>query len=134
MRIINRLSVLAALGSILFFASCTKNQDVLAKPGVTTASTQTGVQSLVTGAYSNGFLLINEGWFSHGTGEVNFFSYSTGTLQDSIFGHANPTKNLNPVTSTLEFGTVFNGNLYLVSKVGGPLVVADQNTLVESNR
>ena len=88
----------------------------------------------MTGAYSNGFYLINEGWFGHGTGEVNFYSYATGTLQDSVFGVANPTKNLNPATSTLQFGSIFNGKIYLVSKVGGPLVVADEGTLVESAR
>jgi hypothetical protein len=134
MSIIRHLSALAVSCSILFLASCTKNQDMIAGPQTATTSAQVGIKSLTTGAYSNGFFLINEGWFSHGTGEVNFYSYSTGTLSDSVFGHANPGLNLNPVTSTLEFGTVFDGSLYLVSKVGGPLVVVDQNTMVQSNR
>ena len=134
MSIIKHLSAVAASCSILFFASCTKNQDMMAGSQTTTASTQAGLKSLTTGAFSNGFFLINEGWFSHGTGEVNFYSYSTGTLSDSVFGHANPGLNLNPATSTLEFGTIFNGSLYLVSKVGGPLVVVDQNTMVQTNR
>ena len=131
---IHRLSALAAVCSVLFFASCTKNQEMSARQETAGTRLAANLETLATGPYSNGFFLINEGWFSHGTGEVNFYSYATGLLSDSIFGHANPTKNLNPITSTLEFGTVFNGNLYLVSKVGGPLVVADQNTLIESNR
>src|SRR6201996_3377696 len=134
MHTIKKLSAVAAVCSIVFFASCTKNQDMPVKPETTTTGAAAGVKSLATGTYSNGFFLVNEGWFSHGTGEVNFYSYATQTLSDSVFEHANPGLNLNPATSTLEFGTVFNGSLYLVSKVGGPLVVVDQNTMVQSNR
>jgi len=118
-----------------FFVSCTKNLDQQFQPQLQSSSTaKSSLTPLVTGAYSNGFYLINEGWYGHGTGEVNFYSYATGTLQDSVFGVANPTKNLNPATSTLQFGTIFNGKIYLVSKAGGPLVVADEGTLVESAR
>jgi len=134
MRSIKRLAYLILVFST-FFISCTKNLDQQFQPQLqTSAAAKSSLTPLVTGAYSNGFYLINEGWYGHGTGEVNFYSYATGTLQDSVFGVANPTKNLNPATSTLQFGTIFNGKIYLVSKVGGPLVVADEGTLVESAR
>lgn len=118
-----------------FFASCTKTLDRSFQPqSLDAASAKTSVTTLVTGAYANGFYLINEGWYGHGTGEVNFYDYTAGTLSDSVFGVANPGHNLNPATSTLEFGTIFNGKVYLVSKVGGPLVVCDEGTMVESAR
>lgn len=86
------------------------------------------------GKYENGFFIVNEGWFGHGTGEVNFYSYDTGKLTDSIFKKENPTKDLNPASSTLQFGSIYKGNLYLVSKVGGPVVAVDANTFKEKGR
>ena len=87
-----------------------------------------------TGKYDNGFFLINEGWYSHGTGTVSFYDFGTGVLSDSLFTKENPGKNLNPTSSTLQYGTIFNDRLYLVSKVGGPLVVVDPHSLQEINR
>ena len=86
------------------------------------------------GAYENGFYLINEGWFGHGTGTVGFYRYDTQQLEDSVYVKTNPTKDLLPTNSTLEFGTVYNEKLYLVSKVGGPMVVADPYSLKEEQR
>ena len=96
MRTIKNLILLAASASALL-VSCTKNQDL--HPSSTQA---TNSRSVTPGPFANGFFLINEGWYGHGTGEVNFYSYLTGTLSDSIFGASNPGKNLNPATSTLE--------------------------------
>ena len=87
-----------------------------------------------TGKYDNGFFLINEGWYGHGTGTVSFYNFGTGLISDSLFTKENPGKNLNPTSSTLQYGTIFNDKLYLVSKVGGPLVVADSHSLQEINR
>ena len=135
MKSIKQLTYVLAVGVSSFFVSCTKNLDQQVRPENLAPALNAGVKStLVTGPYSNGFFLINEGWYSHGTGEINFYSYATGTLQDSVFHVANPAKNFNPATSTLEHGSIFNGKLYIVSKVGGPLVVADEGTLVESAR
>ena len=135
MKSIKRLAYFVLCLCVLF-TSCAKNLDQpFDKQDLTQTTTARSAQkSLLTGAYANGFYLINEGWYGHGTGEVNFYSYATSSLQDSVFGVANPTKNLNPATSTLQFGRIFNGKLYLVSKVGGPLVVTDEGTLVESAR
>lgn len=88
----------------------------------------------IKGKYENGFFIVNEGWFGHGTGEVNFYSYDTGKLTDSIFKRENPTKDLNPASSTLQFGSIYKGNMYLVSKVGGPMIVVNPNTFKEKGR
>lgn len=86
------------------------------------------------GAYENGFFMINEGWFGHGTGTVGFYRYDTKAIEDSVFVKVNPDKDLKPESSTLEFGTIINKKLFLVSKVGGPVVVADAYSLKEEKR
>jgi len=86
------------------------------------------------GAYENGFFMINEGWFGHGTGTVGFYRYDTKAIEDSVFVKVNPDKDLKPESSTLEFGTIFNKKLFLASKVGGPVVVADAYSLKEEKR
>ncbi len=84
--------------------------------------------------YENGFYIINEGWFGHGTGTVSFYRYNTKTYEDSVFVKTNPTKNFDPTSTNLASGTIFKNKLYIVSKVGGPLVQADAFTLKETNR
>ncbi|MFG4001096.1 DUF5074 domain-containing protein [Flavobacterium aquidurense] len=86
------------------------------------------------GAYENGFFMINEGWFGHGTGTVGFYRYDTKAIEDSVFVKVNPDKDLKPASSTLEFGALINKKLFLVSKVGGPVVVADAYSLKEEKR
>ncbi|MBE8725268.1 DUF5074 domain-containing protein [Flavobacterium hungaricum] len=86
------------------------------------------------GAYENGFFMINEGWYGHGTGTVGFYRYDTKAIEDSIFVKVNPDKNLKPESSTLEFGTIINKKLFLVSKAAGPVVVADAYSLKEEKR
>lgn len=86
------------------------------------------------GKYENGFFLIHEGWFGHGTGSVSFYDYNTGKITDSVFQKENPGKDFEPKSSTVQYGTIFNGNLYVVSKLNGPVVVADAKTLKEVGR
>src|SRR5690606_14754000 len=74
--------------------------------------TSVNYQIHVFGKYENGFFIVNEGWFGHGTGNVNFFRYNTHTLEDSIFTKENPDKNLEPLSSTLEFGSIYNDRFY----------------------
>jgi hypothetical protein len=96
--------------------------------------TSVNYQIHVFGKYENGFFIVNEGWFGHGTGNVNFFRYNTHTLEDSIFTKENPDKNLEPLSSTLEFGAIYNDRFYLLSKSGGPLVVTDAHSFKEIKR
>ena len=88
----------------------------------------------VYGQYENGFFLVNEGWYGHGSGTLGFYRYDTQTLEDSVFTKANPGKDLDPNTSTLEFGMAYNDRIYLLSKIGGPLVQLDAISLKETAR
>ncbi len=113
-------SILPAL-MLLTVASCKKDKKVT--PEVK-----------IPGKYDNGFFIINAGWYSHGTGSVSFFSYDTNTITDSIFTKENPGKGFDPATSSMEYGTVYNGKLYMLTNVGGPIVVADASTLKQTGR
>jgi hypothetical protein len=88
----------------------------------------------VYGKYENGFFMANEGWYGHGTGSLSFYRYDTGTKEDSITTKENPGKDLNPATSTVEYATIFNDKVYLLTKVRGPLVVMDAYSLKETGR
>ncbi|MDN5285601.1 MAG: hypothetical protein JWR38_1875 [Mucilaginibacter sp.] len=122
MKKITTLKLLAYLFPVLLMAtvsSCKKDhKETIAPPG----------------KYENGFFVVNEGSYLSVSGSVSFYDYTKGTLTDSIFTTENLGKTFDPNTSTLEFGTVYNHKLYLLSKVGGPLVVADDNSLKETGR
>ncbi|MCW3463775.1 DUF5074 domain-containing protein [Chitinophaga nivalis] len=128
-------SILAA-GLILFAASC-KKEDALSsldsQRGNAVAKTNV-TNALVTGKYANGFFIANEGWFGHGTGDLHFYSYSGDSLVYDVYHQANPTGTLGGAANTLQYATIFNGKLYIVVKAGGPLVVTDAGTLVETGR
>jgi hypothetical protein len=125
---------IGALALLLLASSCKKDQQNPVAQSISNKSFSTANSAAVTGKYTNGFFIINEGWYGHGDGSASFYSYDTHTKQDSIFTKENPGKTLDPITSTLEYGTVFNNQLFLVSKVGGPVVVTDANTLKEAGR
>lgn len=84
--------------------------------------------------YENGLFIANEGWYGHGTGTIGFYRYNTHRQEDSVFVKANPGKDLNPATSSVEYATVWNNKFYILSKIGGPIVQADAYTLTEINR
>ncbi|KIO75785.1 hypothetical protein TH53_18685 [Pedobacter lusitanus] len=88
----------------------------------------------VWGKYENGFYIVNEGWFGHGTGTVSFYRYNTSKMEDSVFVKENPGKDQEPKSSTLQSGVIFNKKFYLVSKVGGPMVVTDKYSMKELAR
>src|SRR6202012_2029738 len=119
---------------LVTLASCQKEQQSPVSVQLSAKSVLAPLTATVTGKYTNGFFIINEGWYGHGDGSVSFYSFDTNTKTDSIFTKENPGKNLDPATSTLEYGTIFNNQLFLVSKVGGPVVVCDANTMKEVAR
>lgn len=90
--------------------------------------------TVVAGKYEKGFFIIHEGWYGHGTGSVSFYDAVSGTLKDSVFQKENDGKGFEPASSTVQYGTVFNNNLYVISKVKGPVVVADAKTMKEVGR
>jgi Domain of unknown function (DUF5074)/PKD-like domain len=97
-------------------------------------STNVTYQVHVYGKYENGFFVVNEGWFGHGGGTVSFYRYDTKALEDSVFAKENPGKDLGSNTTTMEFGTVYNNKLYVLTKGGGPLVAMDAFSLKETGR
>ncbi|MBO9564363.1 MAG: DUF5074 domain-containing protein [Niastella sp.] len=96
----------------------------------TTGQISTQYQILVLGKYENGIILVNEGWFGHDNGNVNFYRYGEDTIEQMVYHKENPGKGLGVTT---QYGAVWNGNLYLVSKQG-PFVVTDAQSLVETGR
>ncbi|WP_143310892.1 DUF5074 domain-containing protein [Chitinophaga vietnamensis] len=84
--------------------------------------------------YSNGFFIANEGWFGHENGDLYFYSYSGDSLVPNVYKAANPSDSLGAPTNTLQYATIFNGKMYIVVKAGGPLVVTDATTMVQSGR
>ncbi|RBL93833.1 DUF5074 domain-containing protein [Chitinophaga flava] len=84
----------------------------------------------VTDKYDNGFFIVNEGWFGHGPGDVNFYRYGDDTVYQNIFQRENPGKTLG---TTTEFGAIYNNRIYLLSKQG-PMVIADAHNMKEIGR
>lgn len=88
----------------------------------------------VWGKYENGFFIISEGNYSAKAGDVNFYDYGLDSVYAYAYTTENPGKVVGPNTSTLQFGTIFNGKLYLVGKFNTSMVVTDANTLKETGR
>jgi hypothetical protein len=125
----------AGTDSVFLFSPTTRGDYQL----VYTATNAGGSTSVtykihVYGKYENGFFITNEGWYGTGAGILNFFRYDTQQLEDSVFNKVNPGKDLGPIYSTLEFGTIYNNKLYLLAKYGGPLVAVDAFSLKETGR
>jgi hypothetical protein len=87
-------------------------------------------QAKITGKYENGIILVNEGWFGHDNGNVNFYRYGADTIEQMVYHKENPGKELGVTT---QYGAIYNDKLYLVSKQG-PLVVTDAKSLIETGR
>lgn len=118
--------------ALLFLGACTK--DPIEPQPEPTPDPEEPIEEPGEGKYSNGFFLIHEGWMGHGTGSISFYDYETETLIDSVFQKENPDKDFEPSSSTLQYATIFDGNLYVVGKLNGPVVVADAKTLKETGR
>lgn len=86
------------------------------------------------GKYQDGFFIINEGWYGHETGTVYFYDRQGDSLRANIYQAENPDKVLGTITSTLQYATIFNNKMYMVVKVGGPLVTVDPATMKEIDR
>ena len=106
---------------------------------VLTAKSQTGIDSVaydihVLGKYENGYFMVHEGQYGTTNGDMAYYSYDSNKVTFNIFKKENPTKDLGPTTATLQYATIYNGKMYMVAKVGGPLVVADAYTMKETGR
>jgi hypothetical protein len=105
-------------GLLLALASCKDDNDITPAPG----------------KYDNGFYMISEGNFGAVSGDVNFYDYDKDTMYEYAYSVENPGKKLGTPSTTMEFGTVYSGKLYLVGKYDGPFVVTDAATLKETAR
>lgn len=108
--------------------------DYKVKLSVTNAGGEAELQYhiVVYGKYVRGFFILNEGWFGHGPGTVSYFNYKTRQLSDSVFIKENRDKQAMP--SPLQYGAIYNGEFFLASKAGGPVVKADAASLKEKGR
>lgn len=88
------------------------------------------------GPYGHGFFVIGEGSYGQSAGAVSFYQYGADTLTIRAYEKENPGKILsNPAkTSTLQFASIINGSIYLMSKVNGPIVKLNEYTLKEEAR
>lgn len=78
---------------------------------------------------ADGFWVVNEDWFGHSNGSVNYFKQNSATSYTPsyrVYGAANPDGELGVTT---QFGALWGDNFYLVSKQGNRLVVADAKTM-----
>lgn len=77
---------------------------------------------------AKGFYIVNEGWFGHDKGSVNYFEKNgtSYTPHYRAFKAANPDTELGNTTC---YGAIWGHNFYLISKQGNRLVIADAQNL-----
>lgn len=114
-----KLHALLLASAVFFLASCSKDENTTI---------------ISKGPYDNGYFIVNEGNYSVKAGDLSFRSYNADTLTQDNYIDINPSSPLATTTTTLEYGTIYNGKLYLVTNYGGPLVAADEYSLKESAR
>jgi hypothetical protein len=90
----------------------------------------------VAGKYENGFFVIGEGSYGQNSGAISFYRYGDDTLNIRAYEKENPGKMLSnsAKTSTLQFASVINGSIYLMSKINGPIVKVNEYSLKEEAR
>lgn len=107
------------MAGLLFAVASCSDDDTIAPP---------------PGKYDNGFYIISEGNYSVAAGDVNFYDYDKDSIYKYAYSAENPGKKLGTSTTTMQFGTIYNGKLYLVGKFDGPFVAAHAATLKETGR
>ncbi|KMQ68195.1 secretion protein [Chryseobacterium sp. FH2] len=101
------------------------------------SSTLTAVSPYVTSTdYANGYFIVNEEWFGHTNGSVNFID-NGGNVNYRVYSNAN---NNQAFGATTQYGTIYGDKFYFISKQaadggdtqytpGGRLVVANAHTM-----
>lgn len=101
------------------------------------SSTLTPVSPYVSSTnFTNGFFMVNEEWFGHTNGSVNFID-NNGQINYRVYSNAN---NNHAFGATTQFGTIYGDKFYFVSKQaadggdtqytpGGRLVIANAQTM-----
>lgn len=78
-----------------------------------------------TKEYTNGVFILNEDWFGHANGSINFIN-ADSTIDYDIYKTANTSEELGV---TPPYAAIYGDNFYVVSKQENRLVVADSKTL-----
>ncbi|MCH5716065.1 DUF5074 domain-containing protein [Niabella hibiscisoli] len=119
-----RLSVIALIA--VLSTACSKNEDLPIG----------GPDPVETASYSNGFFIVTEGSYGQTAGTVQYYAYGADTIATKVYEKENPGKVTSNVakTSTLQFASLYNKKLYLVSKINGPVLKLDAATLKEEAR
>ncbi|MCH5599993.1 DUF5074 domain-containing protein [Niabella ginsengisoli] len=86
--------------------------------------------------YANGFFIITEGSYGQTSGTIQFYAYGADTVVTKVYEKENPEKTIANAakTSTLQFASVYDNKLYLTSKLNGPVIKLDAETLKEEGR
>ncbi|MCT4638727.1 MAG: DUF5074 domain-containing protein [Bacteroidales bacterium] len=79
--------------------------------------------------YSNGVFIVNEDWFGHDLGSVNYFTNDNKFIYRA-YRQENHDKKFGVTT---QFGTIYGGNFYFMSKQQPRMVIADATTLKHKN-
>lgn len=113
------LRLLVFVLAIFIMVSCSKDDKTITAPA---------------GPYSNGFFILNEGWFGHDASSVSFYAYGADTLQQKVFAKENNGSSPVTTSTTLEDGLIIGDRLYLIATTGGAVTVADPATLQQVGR
>lgn len=101
------------------------------------SSTMTPVSPYVSSTnFTNGYFMVNEDWYGHTNGSVNFID-SNGQINYRVYSNAN---NNHAFGATTQYGTIYGDKFYFISKQaadagdtqytpGGRLVVANAQTM-----
>lgn len=82
---------------------------------------------IVPGAdYTKGCLIVNEGWYGHGSGSISYYDYEQNSIEHWCYKNQNFGDVLGVTTQS---ATLWNGKLYVCSKLNNQLVVMDPKTL-----
>lgn len=79
-------------------------------------------------AFTGGMFIVNEGWFGHESGSVNYFDPATQEITTNVYQSANEAKTLGTTTC---YGARWMDNFYFISKQGRRLVVADAMSMAD---
>lgn len=80
------------------------------------------------GDYSDGFFVINEGWYGHESGSISFYDRKDNTLGQWIYKNQNYGAE---VGVTAQSATFWKGKLYVCAKEQRHLTVIDPETMYE---
>ncbi|MGL5787222.1 MAG: DUF5074 domain-containing protein [Bacteroidales bacterium] len=94
---------------------------------VTFASTFTPAPALAPARdYSKGVFILNEDWFGHSNGTINYLDENS-EFSYRVYQYENGDTEQLGVTT--QYGTVYGDRMYIISKQGTRIVVADAKTM-----